>query len=811
MTDDKISGVAATIAAPAATTTAEGASTPDPPEGRSLIAGRYQILNLLGDGGMGRVYRARDIELNELVALKVLHPELVNSPTILERFRQEVKLARRVTHRNVARTYDIGEHEGSKFITMELIDGELLSSIVARRGALSLSRLVHVAVSMCHGMSAAHAAGIIHRDLKPENVMVARDGRVVIMDFGIARAHVERGAPTVTGEINLGTPAYMSPEQVDGKTRVDSRTDIYALGLVLYEMATGVLAWPGDHSLQVATARLLQDPPDVRALRPDLPDALADVIQRCMARNPADRPASADEIAHVLEPFGDEGSFPGAASGNFRVRDAARSQPGRTPAIPLVVRESSQTLAVLPFRNAGPPEDEFLADGITEEIIDTLSMTRGLRLRSLGAVAGYKGRTSDPGEIGRELAVRVIVEGSVRRVGETVRINARLVSVDDRFQLWAQRFDRPTSDLLVVSDEVASAIAKALTITPALPARGGPSDPIAIELYLRARQLQRRFWREPVTQAVALYEQALERVPDDPAILSACATARVRLWFLGGEGAAENGERARAAAERAVAVAPHRGEPWNALATVRLASGDPIGAASDLRTAIAQAPGLAEAHDTLGRMLVEVGRVDEGIVRLQMAVTLDPSLATAKMELARARALAGDFASAYRLAGELRPVDAQTGALLERSRICLWHRDREQAVKWLDPIANVAGPLELARALLQLIVDGELHDELRQLLKSLVGAADGGTRRLSFFLKVYAEVLAYVFDVDGAVRAIETAAKAGLFDLSWTDGCPLLEPVRHDPRFASLRAQIADRAAKVSAALGATGEHEQRR
>jgi serine/threonine-protein kinase len=802
MTDEKISGVAPTIAAPPLAKPSDGGSTSDPVEETPLIAGRYQIVNLLGDGGMGRVYRARDIELGEMVALKVLHPELVNSASILERFRQEVRLARRVTHRNVARTFDIGEHEGSKFITMELIDGELLSSILGRKGALPLSRLVHIALSMCHGMSAAHAAGIVHRDLKPENVMVSRDDRVVIMDFGIARAHVERGGPTVTSEFNLGTPAYMSPEQVDCKVPVDARTDLYALGLVMYEMATGTLAWPGENSMAVAAARLVQDPPDARAIRADLPDAIADVILRCLARNRDDRPASADEIAQVLEPFGGEASSLGATSGHFRVREPVRSQPGHTPQVPLVVRDSSQTLAVLPFRNAGPPEDEFLADGITEEIIDTLSMTRGLRLRSLGAVASFKGRASDPGEVGRELDVRMFVEGSVRRIGDKVRVSARLVSVADRFQLWAQRFDRPTSDLLMVSDEVAAAIAEALTITPALPARGGPSDPVAVELYLRARQLQRRFWREPVAEAISLYEQALERVPDDPAILSACATARVRLWFLGGEGAAQNGERARAAAERAVSVAPHRGEPWNALATVRLASGDPIGAAADLRKAIAQAPGLAEAHDTLGRMLVEVGRVDEGIARLRTAITLDPSLATAKMELARAHALSSDFTSAYRLAGELQAADAETGALLERSRICLWHRDREQAAKWLDTIANVAGPLELARALLQLIVDGDLHDELRQLLKGLVGAADGGTRRLSFFLKVYAEVLAYVFDVDGAVRAIETAAKAGLFDLSWADGCPLLEPVRQDPRFAALRAQIAERAAQVSAALG---------
>ena len=203
------------------------------------IAGRYEVLSLLGSGGMGTVYRARDVELDELVALKVLRRDLVDSPGMLARFRQEAKLARRVTHRNVARTFDIGEHEGEKFLTMEFVDGEALSSVIARRGRLPLAEVLHIVKEVCAGMSAAHSAGVVHRDLKPDNVLVARDKRVVVTDFGIAHAAAGAagGAKTLGGIV--GTPAYMAPEQVEAAAEVDARADLYALGAMIYELVTG--------------------------------------------------------------------------------------------------------------------------------------------------------------------------------------------------------------------------------------------------------------------------------------------------------------------------------------------------------------------------------------------------------------------------------------------------------------------------------------------------------------------------------------------------------------------------------------------
>ncbi len=276
---------------------------PDPAVGgelgigpEELIAGRYQLLAMIGRGGMGSVYQVRDCELDEVVALKVLHRGLVGSPEMLDRFRQEVKLARRVTHTNVARTYDIGEHRGIRFLTMELVEGESLATLLERDGALQLDSALGIAAQMCSGMIAAHEAGVIHRDLKPENVCIAGDGRVVLMDFGIARGDL---AGETDGAM-LGTPAYMAPEQVNGVGLIDARTDIYSFGAVFYEMITGVLAWPGSSPFHVARARLTTPPPDPSSVLPELDPGVRALILGCLARAPEQRFADARALLRAL-------------------------------------------------------------------------------------------------------------------------------------------------------------------------------------------------------------------------------------------------------------------------------------------------------------------------------------------------------------------------------------------------------------------------------------------------------------------------------------------------------------------------------
>ncbi len=308
-------------------------------ETNPVFASRYQIVSLIGAGGMGTVYMARDAELDELVALKVLRKEAVVAPGALEMFRREVRLARRVTHPNVARTDDIGEAEGQKYLTMEYIDGTPLSRMI-EAGGFSMAGIINIAEGIAAGLRAAHAVGVVHRDLKPENVLVTREGRAVISDFGIARP-VEVENVSVTMGLAIGTPAYMAPEQVEAKRDIDPRADIYAFGVLLFEMLTGELPFKGETALAVAAARLTQHPPDARTRRPDVPAALAELVLRCMARDRDKRVASIDEVLRVLSSV----TRPEVAAGSV------------VPAP--VVSSSTKAIAVLPFRNAGTSEDAF--------------------------------------------------------------------------------------------------------------------------------------------------------------------------------------------------------------------------------------------------------------------------------------------------------------------------------------------------------------------------------------------------------------------------------------------------------------------
>ncbi|HVJ90311.1 MAG TPA: serine/threonine-protein kinase, partial [Labilithrix sp.] len=329
-----------------------------------LLAGRYELLGMLGAGAMGTVYRARDSELDEVVALKVLNKELASSD-MLERFRREVKLARRVTHKNVARTFDIGEAGGDRFLTMEFIEGEMLASLLARKGRLVLEDVVRLGLDVCAGLTAAHAADVLHRDLKPENVIVAKDGRAVITDFGIARAAAKHERSQTVGGI-VGTPGYMAPEQVEGRSDLDARADLYALGAMLFELITGEMAWQGDTIVTIAAARLLKPPPDPRSLMPSLPAPVAELVLKLMARNRDDRFASAEETATALKALAAVTPLPRPSSGTVSLAP-------RPPALRHARPAGGRVVVIFPVLNLGASDDAYLVDNVNEDIVDLLS------------------------------------------------------------------------------------------------------------------------------------------------------------------------------------------------------------------------------------------------------------------------------------------------------------------------------------------------------------------------------------------------------------------------------------------------------
>jgi TolB-like protein len=760
--------------------------TPDLPH--ETLAGRYELVALLGAGGMGAVYKARDITLGELVALKVLRPELSADPSMISRFRQEVKLARRVTHANVARTFDIGEHGPHKFLTMELIVGTSLAASLDPKALLSLARVVEIASAICAGLGAAHAAGVVHRDLKPDNVLLGDDGRVVITDFGIARvADPVQHAAVKTIGMPLGTPAYMAPEQVEGSPDIDARADLYALGAMLYEMLTGARAWQGDSVFWIASRRLVEPPPDPRLLRPDLPSLAAEVVLRCMAKSKLDRYQSAGEVASAL---------------------AAISQPypSSVPAI-TAIRPSilaTKTIAVLPFRNAGAPTDAYLADGLTDDLIDVLSMTPGLRVCGRGIVMARASASGsrDSREVGLDLGVDAVVEGSLRRADDRLRVTARVVSVKDGFQLWSKRIDREEGAFFEVNDELARAVAVALTCKIEPQPREPATDPIALDLYLRARHEYYKYWRESVIVSLDLFEQALARAPDDPMILAGYAMALTRR--SGQDDSTDaHGEGARHAAERALAINPESSSARVALAQQRLWSGRPVESARELRTVLERQSTSADALELSARILVDCDRPKEAVKRFELALQHEPNVVTANYEIAKVHAMLGDRAASDAFFGD-EPSHPGLANIywVNRARAAVWLGDTERAQGWRKDLEArpgfYRGVLLMIRALTG---DPPTAEELKATLET-ASAATTILRRRSYYAQMVCEFTAWGGQKEIALTALESADSGLFFDAFWIEHCAALDGIRGEPRFAAVRERVLARAAEVRRALG---------
>jgi len=749
----------------------------------TVLAGRYEILGLLGSGGMGRVYRAKDRELGEVVALKVLHRDLVGSEEIVERFRQEVRLARKVTHRNVARTYDIGEHDGERFLTMELIKGEPLSARLARE-LPTVSQVVAMARAILSGMSAAHAVGIVHRDLKPDNVLLEDGGRVVVTDFGIARADAPDAVLT---HGVVGTPAYMAPEQVGGSVAIDARADIYAFGAMLFEMLTGRRAWPGDSPFVVAAARLTEPPPDPRSVRPALSPKLAAIVSKCLARDPAQRWGSCADVDREL-----------AALSTPETVDVA----GATLVAPPVARPSDdsreRTVAVMPFRNLGAAEDAYFALGLTEDLIDALSTVRGLRVRGRGSADATE---TDIVEIGRRLGVDVVVDGAIRRAGDLLRVSARLIGVADGFQIWSSRFERPPAAAFVLNDEVASAIATALSAARDAAPRPQPTDPRAIELYFRARQALINFWEgSQESEAAKLFRQAVALAPNDPTILAGFVHAQLGRNVLSPMDPAE----ASALARRALVAGPQLPDPWVALSAIRFNQLDDAPAsARALRRALDLGPSSADAHDRAGRLLLEVNEWDEGLAHLDRALWLDPLQQWARIDRMRAAALVGDWTKAEEIYDSGTGPEWESRRWMHRARLWSWPGAPEttiaEAPENLRPeMRAMLQSFRRAREWRRAGTVPARNDLEPWMLQALTNVPSARARR--FIAQMLAENCAVAGNLALCLEFVSVAVAAGLLDLAWLNRLRLLDPLRGDPTFEDLRRTVEARATRVTLA-----------
>ncbi len=781
-----------------ATTLAEGTepalAAPTP---GGLFAGRYRIERMIGRGSMGTVYAALDHAVEERVALKLL---VTPSEQALERFRREVRLARKVTHRNAARTFDLGEHGGARFITMELVDGESLRQRLAHHGSIVPAEVVEIARQVGLGLQAAHEVGVIHRDLKPGNVLVEPAGRAVITDFGVACSTVgepdqepaERTIESLERAPMTGTPAYMAPEQVLGVAQ-DPRADLYALGAMIYELLTGATPWPGANNVEIAMARLHKPPPDPRA-RTAVPDALAELVLACMAREPERRPSGATEVVARLE------ALRGGPSSPVPARAPADGSTGSSASfVPTTVGE--RALAVLPLRYLGPPEDAYLADALGDELIDLLAMTRGLRVSASGATARFRDQR-DARVVGQALGVHAVVDGTVQRSGSELRIVARLVDADTGFQRWSERFAGQLEDVFALQDRMAKRVAEALRVELVLAEHGAGASREAVEHYLRGRVLARDNEVTGVSLGAAIerFERARAAAPGFALPLAALADTTVRRWFVAEQAEGERwAQAAQRAVEEALRGAPGLAETQLAAARLEATRGDFRAAALHLDAALEIAPTYAAAHEYLGMLQCDTGRSREGVQHVQLAHALDPTLGMGGLAVLRHHALVGDHeAFDDQLARVRQRPGVPTFAIdLFELRRFMWlgQLERAPAMRWptveSGPVLAIVEPMRMA------LDAGVPADVLAEHL-ARARARTASPRLRTTWLQISVELLAMrkanalALDV-----LVELDAEGLLLDADWIERCPLLTELRREPAFVAIGERVRERADQI--------------
>jgi serine/threonine-protein kinase len=614
----------------------------------------FRILEPLARGGMGVVYRAEDIRLERPVALKVPFAARYFDPAAKQRFRQEARVAAALDHPNLCPVYETGETaDGDLFYTMPLYEGETLKARLAREGRLPLAQALDVAAQLARGIGAAHQAGIVHRDLKPGNVMLLPAGAVKILDFGLAKAS---DLSLTVSWARLGTVAYMAPEQLRGH-EVDPRADLWALGVVLFEMVTGSRPFGGGHEIGVAHAILHEEPPRASALRDDVPAELDDVLHTCLSKDPAHRPRSADELATSLG-----GIRPDRRAGLLRRLRRLRRRGAAIAATALLFgaggvvlarRTGAATpapvsLAVLPFDRLGDSAStQHLAVGLSDGIGSRLGRLRGVVTPSYVTTSIYRNSTASPQRIGAEQQVGAVLRGSVQRLDDRVRVDAELLHSEDGTRLWSSRYERPASEMQEIQAEIVRSTAATLGIRPTKGEREQLDRPLtadagAYDAYLQGRAIelagrQRNAWRpvpaENIRRAVSLYTQARDL---DPGF----ATARARLALMHTLSAATydtsdgRREQARVEAEIALRGSPGLPEAREALAAYWMLKGDAPKAIEELTPALDVSPNSADLRVALGGALASAGRFDEAVAEYDHAMRLEPGNLSAALAAA---------------------------------------------------------------------------------------------------------------------------------------------------------------------------------
>ncbi|UCF78999.1 MAG: protein kinase [Candidatus Eiseniibacteriota bacterium] len=727
----------------------------------------YKILQKLGEGGMGVVYKAQDTRLGRTIALKFLSRELTREPAAKDRFIQEARAASALDHPNICTIHEVGETEdGQTFISMACYEGVVLKKKI-ELGGMDLDEVVRIAIQLAEGLAKAHGLSIVHRDIKPANVVITNDGVVKILDFGLAKLSgttrlAERGSVS-------GTVAYMSPEQARGAS-VDCRTDIWSLGVLIYEMLTGRLPFRSEYEQAVVYSILNEEPVPASSIRGEIPRELERVVEKAMAKDLDKRYASVEGILYELR----------------RIREKLRHPESEED---IDSKWSTPSIAVLPFRDMSPQGDQdYFCEGMAEELINALAHIEGLRVVSRTSAFQFKGKNMDVREIGEQLGIRTVLEGSVRKAGNRVRVTAQLVNVADGYHVWSEKYDREMEDIFYIQEEISLAIVNNLKVRlvgeekhKLLKRHTNNLD--AYNLYLEGRWFWNRRTEKDLRKAIECFNHAIAEDPLYALAYSGMADSWNALPSFGSFSPKEVYPRAREAALKALEIDDTLAEAHASLGQIKAEyEWDWAGAEAALKRATELNAAYASAHQWHANVLTFLGRFEEALEAAKRAVELDPLSLIINLNLGQTLYFSGQHDAAAQVLRRLIEMDpAFPYAHFTLGMVYFGRSMNDQALAEFQKEEEVlTGPKPIVKEWI-----GMLHarmcrtDKTKEVLSELLEEA----KRVYVPASCVAHLYAELGETEQSFRWLEKAYEERDMWLRYLRITPYPEPIRSDPRF----------------------------